>query len=56
MLEDRAEVHQATGMVAEQAGVSRGQALVLLRARLRRGAADHRSEPRGARRGGALLQ
>lgn len=33
MLEDRAEVHQATGMVAEQAGVSRGQALVLLRAR-----------------------
>jgi hypothetical protein len=33
VLEDRAEVHQATGMVAEQTGVSPGQALVLLRAR-----------------------
>ena len=33
VLEDRAEVHQATGMVAEQAGLSLGQALVLLRAR-----------------------
>ncbi|HSK53793.1 MAG TPA: GAF and ANTAR domain-containing protein [Jiangellales bacterium] len=33
VLEDRAEVHQATGMVAEQVGVSLTQALVLLQAR-----------------------
>jgi GAF domain len=33
MVEDRAEVHQATGMVSVQAGVPLGQALVLLRAR-----------------------
>ena len=33
VLTDRAEVHQATGAIAEQAGVSLAQALVLLRAR-----------------------
>lgn len=33
VLEDRAEVHQATGMVSVQAGVSLAHALVLLRAR-----------------------
>ena len=33
MIEDRAEVHQAAGMVSVQAGVSLGEALVLLRAR-----------------------
>lgn len=33
VLEDRAEVHQATGVVSVQAGVSLAQALVLLRAR-----------------------
>lgn len=33
VIEDRAEVHQATGMVAFQADVSLAQALVLLRAR-----------------------
>jgi hypothetical protein len=32
VLEDRAEVHQATGMVAVQAGASLAEALVLLRA------------------------
>ncbi len=33
VIEDRAEVHQAAGMVSVQAGVSLGEALVLLRAR-----------------------
>jgi hypothetical protein len=33
VIEDRAEVHQATGMVAVQAGVTLAQALALLRAR-----------------------
>jgi GAF domain-containing protein len=33
VIEDRAEVHQATGMIAIQADVSMAQALVLLRAR-----------------------
>lgn len=33
VIEDRAEVHQATGMIAVQADVTLGQALVLLRAR-----------------------
>ncbi|WP_336922167.1 GAF and ANTAR domain-containing protein [Aquipuribacter sp. SD81] len=33
LLDDRAEVHQATGVVAVQAGVGLAQALVLLRAR-----------------------
>jgi hypothetical protein len=33
LIEDRAEVHQATGMISVQAGVPLGQALVLLRAR-----------------------
>jgi GAF domain-containing protein len=33
MIEDRAEVHQATGMISVQAEVSLAQALVLLRAR-----------------------
>ena len=33
LVEDRAEVHQATGMVSVQAGVSLGQALALLQAR-----------------------
>jgi GAF domain-containing protein len=33
MIEDRAEVHQATGMISVQAGVTLVQALVLLRAR-----------------------
>ncbi len=33
VIEDRAEVHQATGMIAVQVGVSLAQALVLLRAR-----------------------
>jgi GAF domain-containing protein len=33
VVDDRAEVHQATGVVAEQAGVSLAEALVLLRAR-----------------------
>ena len=32
MIEDRAEVHQATGMVSVRAGVSMAEALVLLRA------------------------
>jgi hypothetical protein len=32
VVEDRAEVHQATGMISVQAGVPLGQALVLLRA------------------------
>jgi len=32
VIEDRAEVHQATGMIAVQADVTLGQALVLLRA------------------------
>ena len=32
LVEDRAEVHQATGMISVQAGVPLGQALVLLRA------------------------
>ncbi len=33
VLEDRAEVHQATGMISVQAGVALAEALVLLRAR-----------------------
>jgi hypothetical protein len=33
VIEDRAEVHQASGMVSVQAGVGLGDALVLLRAR-----------------------
>lgn len=33
VLEDRAEVHQATGVISVQAGVTPGQALALLRAR-----------------------
>ena len=33
VLEDRAEVHQATGMISVQAGVPLGQALALLQAR-----------------------
>lgn len=33
LLDDRAEVHQATGVVSVRAGVSLGQALALLRAR-----------------------
>ncbi len=33
VIEDRAEVHQATGWVAEELGVSLAQALVMLRAR-----------------------
>lgn len=33
VIEDRAEVHQATGVIAVQAGVTLAQALVLLRAR-----------------------
>src|SRR5690242_12196634 len=33
VLDDRAEVHQATGVVSVRAGVSLGQALLLLRAR-----------------------
>ena len=33
VIEDRAEVHQAAGMVSVQADVSLGEALVLLRAR-----------------------
>jgi hypothetical protein len=33
VLEDRAEVHQAAGMVSVQAGVSLGEAMVLVRAR-----------------------
>jgi GAF domain/ANTAR domain len=33
VLDDRAEVHQATGIVSVRAGVSLGQALLLLRAR-----------------------
>lgn len=33
VLDDRAEVHQATGVVSVHAGVSMGEALVLLRAR-----------------------
>ena len=33
VVEDRAEVHQATGMVSVQAGVTLGQALALLQAR-----------------------
>jgi hypothetical protein len=33
LIEDRAEVHQAAGMVSVQAGVSLGEALVLPRAR-----------------------
>ena len=33
VIEDRAEVHQATGMIAVEAGVPLAQALVLLRAR-----------------------
>ncbi len=33
VIEDRAEVHQATGMIAEQSGVSLASALMMLRAR-----------------------
>ena len=33
VIEDRAEVHQATGMISVEAGVSLAQALVMLRAR-----------------------
>jgi hypothetical protein len=33
VLDDRAEVHQATGVVSVRAGVSLGEALLLLRAR-----------------------
>jgi AmiR/NasT family two-component response regulator len=39
VLDDRAEVHQATGVVSVQAGVGLAEALVLLRARA---FADHR--------------
>ena len=40
VLDDRAEVHQATGVVSVRAGVSLGEALLLLRARA---FAEHRA-------------
>ena len=40
MLDDRAEVHQATGVVSVHAGVTLGEALLLLRARA---FAEHRA-------------